>query len=126
MKKSLFGLPLMLSSVSVVLLAIGCAPSATQIGKALEADPDPLLKVIEKHPDKFMAALQNAARNAEQKAQESAASEEKNRVAAEEKNPLQPDLVEDRAWRGPKDAPVWIVAYSDFQCPYCSRGFTTI
>jgi protein-disulfide isomerase len=28
--------------------------------------------------------------------------------------------------RGPKDAKVVIVEYSDFQCPFCSRAFTTM
>ncbi|PIZ65142.1 hypothetical protein COY14_03010, partial [Candidatus Roizmanbacteria bacterium CG_4_10_14_0_2_um_filter_36_9] len=27
---------------------------------------------------------------------------------------------------GPKDAPVTIIEFSDFECPFCARAFTTI
>jgi protein-disulfide isomerase len=34
--------------------------------------------------------------------------------------------LEDQPVRGPKDAKVTIVEYSDFQCPFCSRVYTTL
>ncbi len=40
--------------------------------------------------------------------------------------PLQPDLSEKRPFRGAKNAKVVLVVYSDFQCPFCSRGFQTL
>ena len=33
---------------------------------------------------------------------------------------------DDAACRGPKDAKVTIVKYSDYQCPFCAKGYTTM
>ena len=42
------------------------------------------------------------------------------------KNPKNPELKADRAFLGNKNAPIKIFAYSDFQCPYCKRGYETV
>ncbi len=34
--------------------------------------------------------------------------------------------LKDEICRGPKDAKVTIVEYSDFQCPFCTKGYTTL
>jgi len=35
-------------------------------------------------------------------------------------------VIKDRPIKGSKDAKVTIVEYSDFQCPFCTRGYTTM
>jgi len=41
------------------------------------------------------------------------------------KNPVKVDIA-NRPFKGPKDAKVVIVEYSDFQCPFCKRGADTM
>lgn len=34
--------------------------------------------------------------------------------------------LKDEVCRGPKDAKVTVIEYSDFQCPFCTKGYTTL
>ena len=76
--------------------------------------PENLAKVVKKEPLLFMETLKESARSAE---------EEMRTKAMEEqfKNPA--DIpTEGRVTFGDKAAPIAIVEFSDFQCPYCARA----
>ncbi len=117
---------LTLQLAGLALIASGCAPSASQLKKAIENDPSIVFAAIEKAPDQFIEVVNKAAREAQTKAQQKEMEQETKKRDAEFANPLKPAIDESRPLMGPKDAKITIVEYSDFECPYCSRGFSTI
>ena len=122
MKKLFLTLSLGLS----FLLMTACAPNASQLKKVVEENPEILFNAIEKNPEKFLETVNKAARMArEQKEQKMM--EDANKAREEEfTNPKKPVIQAGRAIKGNKDAPITIVEYSDFQCPFCKRGSDTV
>lgn len=103
-----------------------CAPSAKQIKEAVEKDPSIVFVAIEKYPDQFIEVVNKAAQEAQKKAQDKSIAEESKKRDEEFANPLKPEVQENRVIFGKKDAKVTIIEYSDFECPYCSKGYQTI
>lgn len=108
------------------LALISCTPNAKQLKEAIEKDPSIVFAAIEKEPEKFIEVVNKAARDAQSKGAEKAQAQESVQRDEEFKNPLKPEISEDRAMKGSASAPITIVEYSDFECPYCSRGFETM
>ena len=121
------------SRVTTLLLSVLLAVPATaaisrdDLKKALDANPDLVLAALKKADKmKFFEFIVES----QQEFQKSKATEEA-RLEAEEKekafkNPLKPEIGANARVRGGANAPITIVEYSDYQCPYCSQGYNNI
>ena len=88
--------------------------------------PDIVLEVIKNNPAEFVETINVAFQHAQLKRQQDQMRELATERETEFKNPKTPVVEPSRAIAGKNNAPITIVEYSDFQCPYCSRGYETM
>jgi protein-disulfide isomerase len=120
-------------SVAALLFIGGCSNEEKlkqQVTKVLKENPEIIFDAIKERPIEFVGVLQVAMDAAKEELdKKNRESEEQALQQLVEKHlaePLKPAIRSDEAIRGSKSAPLVLVEYSDFECPFCSRGFSVV
>jgi protein-disulfide isomerase len=107
-----------LLALSVVRPALA-ADDVDRVRDVLRQHPEILVEALRKEGRAMLEILEDAARDRQREM-------ERARFAEALAKPLVPDLKTPRASRGPADAPVTIVEYSDFLCHFCNQAAGTV
>lgn len=119
----------LLTGLLGLLLLTSCMSDSdfkNKLQKTLADNPEIILDWIKANPATFIQTMQEAVVDAQADMRKQQEEAERQQFLASMENPLEPQIRADEAIRGPKDAPITLVEYSDFECPYCSRGFQTV
>lgn len=114
------------SLLMIAVFALTACTSKDDLKKVMKENPDIITEAIEANPEKFIDALNNAVKKAQEGQGAKREEEEKKQLEESFNNPLVAEIRSDESFRGNKDAPITLIEYSDFECPFCSRGFSTV
>ena len=113
---------LLMACSALFMGCIGKKNLAGEMKEAIKKDPTIIADAFKEHPEEMLEALSGlsgARRKLQQRKEEEA-------QAQEFKSPKKPHIRPDETIRGTKGAPLVLVEYSDFECPYCTRGLKTV
>lgn len=127
----------MMKKISIFLvlgaLAFGCTSEKkmqemiqAEVKKQLESNPSLLTDSINNNPVEFAEAMRGAISKAQGTMKKRQAQDEAKKLEEKFDNPLVPTIRKDEMIRGNKNAALTLVEYSDYECPFCSRGFETV
>ena len=104
-----------------LLTLFACSPATSDkaVRQALDEHPDLVLDALAKNKSGLFAMVLEGQHDYQD-------AQRQNRQSEELQKPLAPAIDPARAMRGPAAAPVTVVVYSDFLCPYCAKGDETL
>lgn len=116
-----------LLALAGTLASIACSssPSPEALQATLVQHPEVLYAAVRAHPKEFIKVLNAAAQQSQGELAAQSAKGEQARIDAEFKNPKVPSLA-GHVTLGEPNAPITIVEYADFQCPYCRAERATV